>query len=200
MHIPRYVPCSFHSGSDHQTNNSHTQPLPSSTSISSSTCCVSMYPQSPGTCFYCMLHQLYSTQRIHLHLQGKFLYIQGRLSGTFRITHPQCKLIFPFQMVALNFEHMLLMLKDGGCIPRDTLHSQDGINLGDICLCPLICMLCMQCLSLNGLHTLLSEGTFTPPQSERPPKLSRMTAIPLVFQADSRHEKITNIYMGLMVH
>ena len=39
-----------------------------------------------------------------------------------------------------------------------------------------------------------------PPRSDRPPELSRMTAILLVFQADSRHEKITNIYVGLMVH
>ena len=39
-----------------------------------------------------------------------------------------------------------------------------------------------------------------PPQSERPPELSGMTAIVLVFQADSRHEKITNVYMGLVVH
>ena len=57
----------------------------------------------------------------------------------------------------------------------------------------------MQRLSLNGLCTLLTEGTFMPPQSERPPKLSRMTAILLVFQADSRHKKITNVYVGLMV-
>ena len=89
--------------------------------------------------------------------------------------------------------------KDGGSIPQDTLQSQDGINLGDILFCPLIHTLCMQRLSLNGLCTLLTEGAFTPPQSERPPELSGMTAILLVFQADSRHEKITNIYVGLMV-
>ena len=92
------------------------------------------------------------------------------------------------------------MLKDAGSIPQDTLQSQDRLNLGDICFCPLICTLRMQCLSLDSLHTLLAEGTFTPPRSERPPELSRMTAILLVFQADSRHEKITNIYMGLVVH
>ena len=57
----------------------------------------------------------------------------------------------------------------------------------------------MQCLSLNGLCTLLTEGTFVPPQSKRPPELSGMTAILLVFQVDSRHEKIINIYMGLIV-
>ena len=102
-------------------------------------------------------------------------------------------------MVALNFEHILLMLKDGGSIPQDTLQSQDGINLGDICFCPLICTLHMQRLSLDSLHTLLSEGAFTPPQSDRPPELSRTTAILLVFQADSRHKKITNIYVGLVV-
>ena len=38
-----------------------------------------------------------------------------------------------------------------------------------------------------------------PPCSERPPKLSGMTAILLVFQADSRHKKITNVYAGLVV-
>ena len=60
-------------------------------------------------------------------------------------------------------------------------------------------MLCMQHLSLDGLCTLLTDGAFTPLQSERPPKLSGMTAILLVFQVDSRHEKIVNVYMGLVV-
>ena len=53
----------------------------------------------------------------------------------------------------------------------------------------------MQHLSFNGLCTLLSEGA-----SNRPPELSGMTAILLVFQVDSRHEKITNVYLGLVVH
>ena len=57
----------------------------------------------------------------------------------------------------------------------------------------------MQCLSLDGLRTLLAEGTFISPRSEGPPKLSRITTILLVFQADSQHEEITNVYMGLVV-
>ena len=92
------------------------------------------------------------------------------------------------------------MLKDGGSIPRDTLQSQDGINRGDIRLSPLLCTLCMQHLSLGSLCTLLSEGAFMPPPSNMPPKLSGMTTILLVFQADSRHDKIINIYVGLVVH
>ena len=32
------------------------------------------------------------------------------------------------------------------------------------------------------------------------PELSRMTAILLVFQADSQHKEITDVYMGLIVH
>ena len=58
----------------------------------------------------------------------------------------------------------------------------------------------MQHISLDGLCTLLSEGTFTPPQSNTSPKLSRTMAILLVFQADSKHKRIINVYMGLMVH
>ena len=112
---------------------------------------------------------------------------------------PKVNTLFPFQMVALNFNCILLMLKDMGSIPQETLHSQDGLNLGDICFCPLRQRLHMQCLSLNGLHTLLTEGTFMPPQSMGPPKLSRMTAILLVFQVDSWHEEITNVYMGFVV-
>ena len=102
-------------------------------------------------------------------------------------------------MAALNFECILLMLKDRGTIPRDTLRSQDGINLGDICFCPILHTLCMQCISLNGLCTLLSEGAFVPPQSNTPSELSRTTAILLVFQADSEHERIINVYAGLVV-
>ena len=39
-----------------------------------------------------------------------------------------------------------------------------------------------------------------PPQLEGSPKLSRTTAILLVFQADSQHEEITDVYMGFVVH
>ena len=112
---------------------------------------------------------------------------------------PDVNSFFPFHIMALNFKCILLMLRDGGSIPQDTLQSQDGINLGDICFCPLLHMLCMQCLSLNGLCTLLTEDTFMPPQSERPPELSGMTTILLVLQLGSRHEKITNVYVGLVV-
>ena len=40
-------------------------------------------------------------------------------------------------MVVLNFNQILLMLKDTGSILRETLHSQDGLNLGNIHFCPL---------------------------------------------------------------
>ena len=38
-----------------------------------------------------------------------------------------------------------------------------------------------------------------PLQSGRPPEISGVTAILLVFQADSRLERITNVYVGLVV-
>ena len=57
----------------------------------------------------------------------------------------------------------------------------------------------MQRLSLNRLSKLITEGAFMPPQSEGPPELSGTTAILLVFQADSQHEEITDVYMGLVV-
>ena len=38
-----------------------------------------------------------------------------------------------------------------------------------------------------------------PPQFGGPPELSGMTAILLVFQADSKHEEITDVYVGLVV-
>ena len=39
-----------------------------------------------------------------------------------------------------------------------------------------------------------------PPALEGQPKLSRTTAILLVFQVDGQHERITDVYVGLMVH
>ena len=42
-------------------------------------------------------------------------------------------------------------------------------------------------------------GAFMPPMSDSPPKLSGTTAILLVFQVDGQHERITDIYVGLMV-
>ena len=102
-------------------------------------------------------------------------------------------------MVALSFEHILVMLKDEGTIPRNTLHSQDGINLGDIRFYPIMHTLHMQRISLDGLCTLLSEGTFMPPHSNTPSELSRTMTILLVFQVDSEHERIINVYVGLVV-
>ena len=170
VHKPQYVPCSLHSDSNHQMDNkSHTQPLISSMSTSSSTHCISMYSRSPGTHFPCVLHQQYSTRRIHLHLQGKLLHLSGRLRAHSAPLIPGVNTFFPFQMAALNFKRILLMLKDVDSIPRDTLQSQDGLNLGDICFCPLIHTLHMQCPSLDGLCTLLAKGAFMPPRSERPP-------------------------------
>ena len=92
-----------------------------------------------------------------------------------------------------------MMLKGEGTIPQSTLHCQDGINLVDIHFCPILRTLRMQHISLDGLCTLLSEGAFTPPQSNTPPKLSGMTAILLVFQVDSEHKRIINVYVGLVV-
>ena len=103
-------------------------------------------------------------------------------------------------MAALNFNWILLMLKDSGSIPWETLHSQNRLNPGDIHFRPLRRTLCMQHLSLNHLQKLITEGAFMPPQLEGPPELSRMTAILLVFQADSQHEEITDVYVGLIVH
>ena len=104
-----------------------------------------------------------------------------------------------FQMVALNFDHILLMLADQGSIPQDTLQSQDGLNLGDIHFCSMRQTLCMQHISLDHLWGLIAEGTFMPPALEGPPKLSGTAAILLVFKVDGQHERITDVYVGLMV-
>ena len=105
-----------------------------------------------------------------------------------------------FQIATLNFNHILLMLADQGSIPWDTLQSQDRLNLGDIRFCPIQQTLHMQHISLDCLQRLIAEGELMPPASEGPPKLSRTTAILLVFQVDGQHERITDIYVGLVVH
>ena len=102
-------------------------------------------------------------------------------------------------MAVLNFDRILLMLKDASSIPWETLHSQDDLNLRDVQFCPLRRTLCMQCLSLDGLWKLITEGAFMPPRSKGSPELSGMTVILLVFQADIKHEEITDVYMGLVV-
>ena len=58
----------------------------------------------------------------------------------------------------------------------------------------------MQHISLDHLQKLIAKGTFMPLLSEGPPELSRTTTILLVFQADGQHERITDVYVGLMVH
>ena len=91
------------------------------------------------------------------------------------------------------------MLADQGSILQDTLQSQDGLNLRDVHFCPIRQTLCMQRISLDHLRRLIAEGVFMPPTSEDPPELSGTTAILLVFQADGQHERITDVYVGLVV-
>ena len=109
-------------------------------------------------------------------------------------------LLFSFQMAVLNFNRILLMLADQGSIPWDTLQSQDGPNLGDVHFCSIRQTLRMQCISLDRLRELIAKGAFMPPTSEGPPELSGTTAILLVFQADGQHERITDVYVGLVIH
>ena len=102
-------------------------------------------------------------------------------------------------MATLNFNQILLKLASKGSILRDTLHSQDGLNLGDIRFCPIQRALNMQHISLDYLRKLITEGTFMPSTAESALELSRTTAILLIFQADDQHEKITDVYIGLVV-
>ena len=102
-------------------------------------------------------------------------------------------------MATLNFSQILLRLMSKDSIPRDTLHSQDGLNLGDIYFCPIQHTLNMQHISLDYLQKLIAEGTFMPSVVEGTLKLRGMTAILLIFQADNQHEQITDVYIGLIV-
>ena len=91
------------------------------------------------------------------------------------------------------------MLVDQGSIPQDTLQNQDGLNLGDVHFCPMKQTLCMQCICLDRLRRLIAEGAFMPPALEGPPEPSGTTTILLVLQADGQHERITDVYVGLVV-
>ena len=109
--------------------------------------------------------------------------------------------------LAINFPLVLsdgctqlqLKLTSKGSIPRDTLHSQDGLNLGDIHFCPIQHTLNMQCIFLDYLWKLIAKGAFMPSTVEGTLELSRMTAILLVFPVEDQHEKITDVYKGLVV-
>ena len=102
-------------------------------------------------------------------------------------------------MATLNFSWILLKLTSKGSIPRDSLYSQDGLNLGDICFCPIQHTLNMQCISLDHLRKLVVEGAFMPSTVDGTLELSGTTAILLIFQVDDQHEQITYVYIGLIV-
>ena len=139
-------------------------------------------------------------QCIHLHLQGKFLHLLCRLSGIVRIARSWCKLV--------------LLISDGGSQLR--VHPPNAQGWG---IYP------MRYLTEPGWdqprgHPLLShvaysqhamplprqpahpplQGRICAPTIQHTPELSGRTAILPVFQADGGHEKITNVYMGLVVH
>ena len=103
-------------------------------------------------------------------------------------------------MAALNFKCIHVMLKGGGyhpvkCTPLPGWNQpRRYLFLSHTAYSPHATY-----LSLKGLCTLLSEGAFAPLQSNMAPELSRMMAILLVFQADSKHKRIINVYAGLVV-
>ena len=86
--------------------------------------------------------------------------------------NPSVNSFFLFQMVALNFGCILMMLKDGGTIPQYTLCSQDGINLGDIHFCPMMHLDSCSCPHGKRGHDLLrlpeSHAGHTPPAPADP--------------------------------
>ena len=102
-------------------------------------------------------------------------------------------------MATLNFSQILLKLISKASIPRDTLHSQDGLNSGDIHFCPIQRTLNMQCISLDHLWKLITAGMFMPSMVDGTLELSGMIAILLIFQADDQHEQVTNVYIGLIL-
>ena len=57
----------------------------------------------------------------------------------------------------------------------------------------------MQHISLDCLRRLIAEDTFMPPTLKGALKFSGTTANLLIFQVDDQHEKITDIYVGLVV-
>ena len=57
----------------------------------------------------------------------------------------------------------------------------------------------MQRISFEHLQGLITKGAFMPSTLEGPPELSGTSAILVVFQADGQHERITDVYVGLMV-
>ena len=184
LHKPRDTPGFLHSDSDQQKDNiNRTQPL------ASSACSIK---QHSTTHFICVLS---SASKVRVHLSSMHVDLHTAL-----LTLAIIFLLFFFQMAAFNFDHILLMLAEQGSILWDTLQSQDGLNLGDICFCPIGQTLRMQRISLERLQKLITEGMFMPPPLEGPSELSRTTAFLLVFQVDGQHERITDVYMGLLVH
>ena len=57
----------------------------------------------------------------------------------------------------------------------------------------------MQHISLDHLQRLITEDAFMPPTSKGTLELSGTTAILLIFQVDDQNEKITDIYVGLVI-
>ena len=71
---------------------------------------------------------------------------------------------------------------------------------GDIPFCPIHQILHMQHISLDQLWKLFMASVFMPPTEEGTPKLSWTTTILLIFQVDSQHEWITDVYVRLVAH
>ena len=93
------------------------------------------------------------------------------------------------------------MLADQGSIRQDTLQSQDGLNLGMFAFVPYDEPSTCSASLLTVCRNSSPRAHSCPPAPlEGTPELSGTTAILLVFQADGQNERITDVYMGLIVH
>ena len=138
-----------------------------------------------------MFQQLHTAQLIDLYLQGKFFLPPHRFPNVFRF--------------ASSIRKLLLLVSDGGSQLRVHSHDAEGWGHHPMKYTPQpgwnqprrYPFLSHTAYSPHA--TYLSEGAFMPLQSNMAPKLSRTTTILLVFQADSEHKQIINVYVGLVV-
>ena len=98
----------------------------------------------------------------------------------------------------LTFNTILERLQCTSSLPTDILQAPAGLHIGDIRFCSQIRTLCMQCMDLPYLKTLVTEDHFQPKGTKLDNAIPT-TCILINFLSNAEYTDIKHMHVGLIV-
>ena len=99
---------------------------------------------------------------------------------------------------SLLFDTMLERLQHTLSITADVLRGSAGLRISNICYCPQVRTLQMQCMGLPYLKTLIAENRFQP-RGAKLEHASTSTCIMINFLSNAEYMEVEHVHIGLII-